>query len=677
MLSCKQKKLLLLIILQLVGSEGRVSVSEGVLTVDDKGNCTIRNNGNVVSTFGNEVLEGPYYGLITYECGMDSGWIVSKLECANCGLFCSRNEMITGCESSLLTFLMGCMVGIILSLIVFILIRKKLESFMQSLISWIGYKALRRSDKREEKKAEQLRSRTQIEIKPIYKESYALNMKHYNKLKTKRESSMTNVIMNPVALVVIFFICDALSCDNTLYIRSDGKVCDSMGCIETSMYELPLMTGSVVCFRDTAGELLKFKIAKATIRTRYNQIYYTSEYDLVVQKHARCKGAGGCWSGGCMSSGMHAELRKTKNMSITGYGCGTNTLGCDTWCAMGTSCTWWKWGIKLFGDYASVYEKISETWEVGLLVTYHNNSKHYTLNVNNPRVNLEDIMSDMPIYITGFTSELLHLPNGILVHKGKGYEMKVSSLNMPETDIIGDYQISLDHLTETYNTHSIKCDTESCEVRCAIPESKLRRFIRMADRFNDIEFKLVGDSHTLETERNVNSVINMLIGNVDIRNLQVEKAKCMIESIGTFSCIGCTYEPYAIFQSYNIKSEGIVPFESNCTFNKNYLSCSTQPYELKLRVPSSSCYVYIPSFNQTMYINFGFQFKGSLDPSKSVYSKETEVQAITNIITNQQFITGLMSTISLFGFISISMSLLLRLVKIYEVKRITKEIDSQ
>lgn len=324
-----------------------------------------------------------------------------------------------------------------------------------------------------------------------------------------------------------------------------------------------------------------------------------------------------------------------------------------------------------------MYEKTSEIWEVSLLVTYHNSSKYYTLNVNNPRVNLEDIMSDMPIYITGFTSETLHSPNGILVYKGKGYEMKVSSMNMPETDIIGDYQISLDRMTETYNTHLILCENESCEARCSMPESKLRRFGRMANRFNDIEIKFIGDEHTLETERSVNSVINMLIGNVDIRNLQVEKAKCMIESIGTFSCVGCVYEPYAIFQSYNIKSEGIIPFESNCTFDKNYLSCSTQPYKLKLRTPSTSCYVYIPSFNQTIYINFEFQFKGSLDPSKSIYSKETEVQAITNIITSQQFITGLMSTISIFGLISISMSLFLRLVKIYEVKRITKEIDNQ
>lgn len=585
--------------------------------------------------------------------------------------------MITGCESSVLTFAVGCMIGVILSLIVFIIIRRRIDNFAQSLISWISYKRLRRNDKKENKKVGELRSRTQIDVKPIYKDSHSLNMKHYSKLKIKRETPNANLLTNPVSIVIIFLACVAFGCDNTLYIRSDGKVCDSMGCVETSMYELPLMTGSVVCFRDTTGELLKFKIAKATIRTRYNHIYYTSDYNLIVQSHSRCKGAGECWSKGCMLSGMHDELKKTKNMTITGYGCGTNTLGCDTWCAMRTSCTWWKWGIESVGDYASVYERTSEIWEVSLLVTYHNVSKFYTLNVNNPRVNLEDIMNDMPIYITGFTSEILHVPNGMLLYKGKGYEMKVSTINMPETDIIGDYQISLDHMTETYNTHSIKCDTESCHARCYMPESKLKRFIRMADRFDDVDIKLLGDEHTLETERPVNSVINMLIGNIDIRNLQVEKAKCIIESTGTFSCVGCTYEPYAIFQSYNIKSEGIIPFESNCTFNKNYLSCSPQPYKLKLKIPSSSCYIYVPSFNQTMYVNFRFQFKGSLDPSKPIYSKETEVQAITNLITSQQFITGLMSTVSLFGLISISVSLFLRLVKIYEVKKITKEIDNQ
>lgn len=670
------KKKIVVIILTLYtfcfGSE--VSVSDGVVKVSSQGNCTLKINGHSHETTGSTELEGLHFGLIEYKCGIKIGWLMSKLQCSHCGLFCRHNEMIEGCESELSTFIIGGLIGGLISMVIYFLTRRKFCEFIGYIISLINYIMLLRSDKIEDKKVKKLRKRTTAVIKPIYKAPDGLNKKHYDKIVAKRESMMNLSVSNVVVLTVLFLICAVAGCDNTLYIRSDGKVCDVTGCAQLSMYELPLMSGSTVCFKDLQGDLLKFRIQSAIIRTRYSLLYYTSEYKITTEKYSRCKGAGECWNGGCYDIGMHPVLRSTKNSSVMGYGCGTDSLGCDTYCFMRTACTWWKWQLESIGDLGHVYQKISEIWEVNIKVDYKDVTTKYALNVNNPRVNLDDIMANMPIYVTGFTSETMSVPNGMIVIKGRGYETKISSLNMPETDIIGDFQISLDKQTQTYNEHMVKCTVESCGVHCNVPESKFKRFNYMIDRAHEVTINEVGNEYMVETKRQVNAIINMLVGNVDIRNLQVEKAQCAIEQIGTYSCTGCSDEPYVVIQSHNIRSEGILPFESNCTFERTFISCSPDPYKLKLTDYKKYCYIYVPSINNTIYMDFRFSFKGSLDPSKSIYSKDTEMNAIKNILTNRGFLNGLISTVSMFGMVSISASLLVRLIKIYEVKRITKDI---
>lgn len=161
------------------------------------------------------------------------------------------------------------------------------------------------------------------------------------------------------------------------------------------------------------------------------------------------------------------------NSSISGHGCATDNLGCDDWCFMKTSCTWFKWDVFSKGLIGKVYEKTSEIWEVVLKIDYKNTTAKHRINVNNTRVNLDGLMDGMPVYITGFTSETANISNGILEYQGVGYMVKTSGLNMPETDIIGDYQISLDRHSYTFNEHNVKCEVEPCRAFCSVPDPKI------------------------------------------------------------------------------------------------------------------------------------------------------------------------------------------------------------
>lgn len=68
--------------------------------------CNYTNNGHMVTSHNGQHIGG-LYGLITYSSDNTIGYIMSKLECRPCGLYCSENELIEGCEQ----FMMSTMVG--------------------------------------------------------------------------------------------------------------------------------------------------------------------------------------------------------------------------------------------------------------------------------------------------------------------------------------------------------------------------------------------------------------------------------------------------------------------------------------------------------------------------------------------------------------------------------------
>lgn len=112
-------------------------------------------------------------------------------------------------------------------------------------------------------------------------------------------------------------------------------------------------------------------------------------------------------------------------------------------------------------------------------------------------------------------------------------------------------------------------------------------------------FKLSNDDQ-IELKYPVNGYITMMTGNVDFNNLQIIPAHCNIKIATTYACTSCKVDPYVliVFESYNIQQEGIMPMETNCSFNTNYLSCSRDKFVIKLKSKSSDCWIYLKTINK-------------------------------------------------------------------------------
>lgn len=126
-----------------------------------------------------------------------------------------------------------------------------------------------------------------------------------------------------------------------------------------------------------------------------------------------------------------------------------------------------------------------------------------------------------------------------------------------------------------------------------------------------------------------------MIGNINISSLNVKTALCNIEVIDTYGCLGCSKRPYVIFQANSIKEPGIIPFESNCTFNKKYLSCMPEQYTLEIDTLNAYCYVYMEVINKTLYIDTNIEFVGFINPSNSQMAvSETSYEIAKTVFTD-------------------------------------------
>lgn len=92
---------------------------------------------------------------------------------------------------------------------------------------------------------------------------------------------------------------------------------------------------------------------------------------------------------------------------------------------------------------------------------------------------------------------------------------------------------------------------------------------------------------------------------------------CKIDVVETYGCIGCNKNAYAFFRGRDIKMEGSMRFESNCTFAKNYLACQEEEYPLELDLPEPYCYIFIPHINETIHLKIDFKYP-QLTPSRPI-----------------------------------------------------------
>ncbi|AJG39291.1 glycoprotein precursor [Wuchang Cockroach Virus 1] len=469
-----------------------------------------------------------------------------------------------------------------------------------------------------------------------------------------------------VGLVLMLFSYVS-SCDQTLFLKADGKLCDDIGCHSMNMYSLPLSLGQTICFKDINGEMFEIWLDETHLINSYSAIYYTGSFILESESHWNCERRGYCYSDYC-TDGFHYPNFGNKFL-INGYTCLQTTLDCDTYCDSTTMCVYIHWWIREKNFLYKVYKLESSIWEAVLKTKYKGHTTTTKLNVNRPSTSLTDFTPNnnkgIPMFLTNFESERKHVETHLISIDGVYWETTASELNMPETDKVGDFQVSLDKKTQTYNSHMVKCDTKICMAKCTAPEPKFDRFrMTLKNRPNKRTLFRVtnhGDSVMLKTP--IVGTGTLMVGNVDLINLHVQLANCKFNLLTTYSCTGCVQRPYAIFQSYDNKNNGIVPFVSNCTFNIDYLSCNPQPFTIELISDERACLIYAKSINYTKVINFNYTFIGSLDLTKTIDSIESTSEQIKSIATDMRFWSSLLTSFTTFTIIGIAATVIVRIVR--------------
>lgn len=592
-------------------------VANGAVHYDGYINCTISNNGYVETGILGE-FKHRYYGLVSYLCDDVTGHLISRMSCHKCGVFCTENEMIEGCQQLMLPAIVGLTLGSLLTVITSLLWMKILKPRLTVLYDRCAKHLQKKRAEKSEAKIEAIKQRLNPSVYPS---------------------------LSPILIIFVGFVLAAVgACDNTLYITSTGLICDNTHCIKSEMYDLTLESGSTLCFKDKSDEIVKIRLSASYRMARSMLIYRTGSFDLGVSQTWECKGSGKCWNGECNHGTKHpALLAKQSNNSIMGYGCGSDTIGCDTWCWHQTSCTFYRWTLSSRGETYPVYKTVSRFWNVIIELSYRNVTKLVTLNVNNPRFDLDTVDENkIPILVNGFSSQEDVYEKFYIKASGSFYNIDASNQNMPETDKVGDLQIATDGKSILYNSHNVRCYAQSCRAICITPEPKMDRFLNGIERYMPQEGNFINDETVLLTKHRVNGVVKMMIGNVDIASLKVSSAKCKIEAIGTYSCSGCSNKAYVILQASEIKEQGLIPYSSNCTFSSVMASCNPDPYKMELTSYSKHCKISFNSINSSVIASFEFNYLGHLDPSREIYSYGEDVDTYLNIIKNKTTLDSLL-----------------------------------
>jgi hypothetical protein len=196
----------------------------------------------------------------------------------------------------------------------------------------------------------------------------------------------------------------------------------------------------VTCFRDYEGEQFSIELSDQRRLIQYSAIYDTCDYDLEVESIFNCKGGNSiCWDIGACSI-QTVDQRIVQNLTIPhGYGCGTDVIGCETYCHHRVACVSYRWEVTPYYDKCGqVYEIETETWEIVVKVSYKGIVKSVTMGLNMPYTNLNDIMNNIvksiPMYVINYDFPKDNKRGYILEFEGSYYDIEASPLDMPIKD---------------------------------------------------------------------------------------------------------------------------------------------------------------------------------------------------------------------------------------------------
>ncbi|CAB3241801.1 unnamed protein product [Arctia plantaginis] len=192
---------------------------------------------------------------------------------------------------------------------------------------------------------------------------------------------------------------------------------------------------------------------------------------------------------------------------------------------------------------------------------------------------------------------------------------------MPMRGLIGDIQLEKEGNKIIFHDDQIDCSTDACTVKCSTNEPALDRLTPRSpykiDRSLVKKMEIYG-RYWLSYSYRAAGHATLAFGNVELKELIVEKPHCELKAVMSYACEACLEQPRVTIASYNVKTEGALEFESNCTWDRQYLSCNLEMYEIKQLSMNRFCNIYIPVINKTMMITFEYEYRGTLTDMKVI-----------------------------------------------------------
>lgn len=99
-------------------------------------------------------------------------------------------------------------------------------------------------------------------------------------IRPKPNYSPTSKIVRAAAIMAAINPTPIYSCDQMLYLKSNGRVCYNSQCYDLSTYSLMLSDGQTACFNDLNNERLSIQFNRIDHMARYSKLYVTAEYKI-------------------------------------------------------------------------------------------------------------------------------------------------------------------------------------------------------------------------------------------------------------------------------------------------------------------------------------------------------------------------------------------------------------
>lgn len=205
---------------------------------------------------------------------------------------------------------------------------------------------------------------------------------------------------------------------------------------------------------------------------------------------------------------------------------------------------------------------------------------------------------------------------------------------------IGEIQVDTQNRNMTIDNSVFSCHVNNCEPTCTFDEPSMSRFLRNIKNYKGYDIsKIINNGNVVEYIRVVKPSMMVGMGNVDFRNLYIFPSKCKLSVVMTYGCTGCSEDPYIIIQAYDIIQEGILEYNSNCTFDTNYLSCNDEPYSIRPSERYENCRITAPRLNITLNVKINYTLKGMISPILMMRSDETPSEIVKSS-ANQSKLLG-------------------------------------